>query len=301
MPQIKSDFVWMNGTFKKWEDSNIHITTHALHYGSSVFEGIRCYKTKKGSAVFKLKEHVKRLFESAKIYRMEVPSNEEEIEKAIIQTIKKNNLDACYIRPLIYKSDGGMGLNPLDVNTDVSIIVWQWGSYLGEEEIDVKVSSWNRMAANTFPGLAKAGGNYINSQSAKMEAIIDGYAEAIMLNTKGFVSEGSGENIFLIKDNVIYTPNLSDMVLKGITRETIICIAKEKGFILKEQTIPREMLYIADELFFTGTAAEIVAIKSVDKIKIADGKMGKITKAIKSEFMDRLKKGEPKEWFSFLK
>ncbi|MCK5040365.1 MAG: branched-chain amino acid transaminase [Candidatus Aenigmarchaeota archaeon] len=300
MEKPKSDFVWMNGKFIKWQDSNVHITTHALHYGSSIFEGIRCYNTKNGSAVFKLKEHVKRFFESAKIYRMEIPYSKEEIQKAITETIKKNNLKECYIRPLAYKNDEGMGLNPLNICVDVAIMVWYWGSYLGDGAIDVKVSSWNRMAPNTFPALAKAGGNYINSQLAKMDAVINGYDEAIMLNTNGFVTEGSGENLFLIKDGTIYTPALSDSVLKGITRASVMCIAKEMGYILKEETIPREMLYIADELFFTGTAAEIAPIKSVDKIKIGNGKTGPVTQKIKDKFLSILKTGEPKEWFGFV-
>ena len=300
MQKPKSDFIWMNGKFIRWSDANIHITTHALHYGSSIFEGIRCYNTKNGSAVFRLKEHVKRFFESAKIYRMEIPYSEEDIQKAIINTVKQNKLDECYIRPLAYRNNEGIGLNPLNIGVDVAIIVWRWEKYLGDKAIDVKISSWSRMAPNTFPALAKAGGNYINSQLAKIDAFLDGYAEAIMLNTNGFVSEGSGENLFLVRENILYTPGLFNSVLKGITRDSVIHIAKKIGYTLKEETIPREMLYIADELFLTGTATEIIQIKSADRIKIGNGKIGPITKKIKEEFGSILENGKPVEWFSFV-
>lgn len=304
MADIKSDKIWMNGKLVKWEDANVHIMTHALHYGSSVFEGVRCYNTKNGPAVFRLKEHTRRLFNSAKIHRMQIPYTEEEINKAIKETIKANNLKECYIRPLVYKSTGGMGLNPKPVRTDTAIAVWSWGAYLGEEAlksgIDVKISTWTRMAPNTHPSLAKAGGNYINSQLAKLEAIEEGYTEAIMLNTSGFVSEGSGENIFVIRDNIIYTPQISDTILPGITRDSIIKIAQELGYIIKETSIPREMLYIADELFFTGTAAEMTPIRSVDRIKIGEGKRGPITEKIQAKFFDTLKEGKRKEWFDFV-
>ncbi len=304
MADIKSDKIWMNGKLVKWEDANVHIMTHALHYGSSVFEGIRCYNTKNGPAIFRLKEHTRRLFNSAKIYRMQIPYTEEEINKAIKETIKANNLKECYIRPIFYKSIGGMGLNPKPVRTDTAIAVWSWGAYLGEEAlksgIDVKISTWTRMAPNTHPSLAKAGGNYINSQLAKLEAIEEGYTEAIMLNTSGFVSEGSGENIFVIRDNTIYTPQISDTILPGITRDSVIKIAQELDYTIKETSIPREMLYIADELFFTGTAAEMTPIRSVDRIKIGYGKRGPVTEKIQNKFFDTLKEGKRKEWFDFV-
>ena len=300
MAKIKSDFIWIDGKFVKWENANIHITTHALHYGSSIFEGIRCYKTCKGPAVFKLKEHIKRFFESAKIYRMKIPFSENEIINAVKDTIKINKLKECYVRPIAYRGSGDMGLNPLNIDMHVAIIVWQWSNYLGDEEINVKVSSWNRMSANTFPALAKAGGNYINSQLAKMDAVLNGYDEAIMLNSNGFAVEGSGENLFLVKNSKIYTPPLSDIILKGITRDSIISIANQFGYAAEEYSIPREMLYIADVLFFSGTAAEIVPIKSVDKIKIGNGRIGAITQKIKEKFKDILKTGEPSEWFSFI-
>ncbi|MFH1127589.1 MAG: branched-chain amino acid transaminase [archaeon] len=304
MADIRSDKIWLNGKLIDWDKANIHIMTHALHYGSSVFEGVRCYETKKGSAVFRLKEHTRRLFDSAKIYRMKIPYTEDDINSAIKETIKANNLKSCYIRPIIYKSTGGIGLNPLGIKTDAAIAVWSWGAYLGadalENGIDVKVSTWTRIAANTHPGLSKAGGNYMNSQLAKMEAIEDGYAEAILLNTAGFVAEGSGENIFLIRDNTIHTPKISDGILPGITRDSIIKIAAELGYTVKETTLPREMLYIADELFFTGTAAEMTPIRSVDKITIGNGKRGPVTGKIQKRFFGILKDGKRKEWFDFV-
>ena len=304
MAEIKSDKIWMNGKLTDWDKANVHIMTHALHYGSSVFEGIRCYNTKKGPAIFRLDDHTKRLLESAKIHRMQIPYTQSDINTAIKQTIKANNLKECYIRPLIYKSTGGIGLNPLNVKTDTAIAVWQWGAYLGEQAlktgIDVKISTWTRIAPNTHPGLAKAGGNYINSQLAKIEAVEDGYAEAIMLNTQGFVAEGSGENIFLIKDNIIHTPKTSDSILPGITRDSIIKIAKELNYEIKETTIPREMLYIADELFFTGTAAEVTPIRSVDKITIGKGARGPVTEKLQSAFFNILKDGQRKDWFEFV-
>ncbi|MEA3343655.1 MAG: branched-chain amino acid transaminase [archaeon] len=304
MSEIRSERVWMNGKLTDWDNATVHIMAHALHYGSSVFEGIRCYNTKKGPAIFRLNEHTKRLIESAKIYRMQIPYTQVDINSAIKQTIRANNLKECYIRPLIFKSTGGMSLNPLNVKTDTVIAVWSWGAYLGEEAleagIDVKISSWSRMAPNTHPGMAKAGGNYINSQLAKIEAVEDGYAEAIMLNTAGFVAEGSGENIFMVKDKTIYTPQISDSILPGITRDSIIKIAKELNYEVKEVTIPREMLYLADELFFTGTAAEVTPIRSVDKISIGEGTRGPITKKLQGTFFGILKSGQRKDWFEYI-
>jgi len=224
--------------------------------------------------------------------------------RIIKQTIKANNLKECYIRPLIYKSTGGIDLNPINVKTDTAIAVWQWSAYLGEQAlktgIDVKISTWTRIAPNTHPGLVKAGGNYINSQLAKIEAVEDGYAEAIMLNTNGFVAEGTGENIFLIKDNTIHTPKTSDSILPGITRDSIIKIAKELNYEIKETTIPREMLYTADELFFTGTAAEVTPIRSVDKITISKGARGPITEKLQSAFFNIVKEGKRPDWFEYV-
>ncbi|MEO0258864.1 MAG: branched-chain amino acid transaminase [candidate division WOR-3 bacterium] len=284
----EAKYIWMSGNLVPWNEAKVHVLTHALHYGSAVFEGIRAYKTKKGTAVFRLREHIKRLIDSAKIYRMESPYTLDELITATIELIKVNELDECYIRPLIYRGYYNLGVNPMECPVEVSIAAWKWGKYLGadalEKGVDVMVSSWNRMAPNTFPAMAKATANYANAQLIKMEAIMYGFAEGIALNPDGTVSEGSGENIFVVKDQKIYTPSLDSMILPGITRMTVIEIAKNLGYEVIETRIPREMLYIADELFFTGTAAEITPIRSVDKIIIGEGKIGPVTKKLQQEF-----------------
>jgi len=297
----------MSGKFVPWEEAKVHVLTHALHYGSAVFEGIRAYKTKRGTAIFRLKEHLKRLLDSAKIYRMESPYTLEELSDVTVELIKKNGLEECYIRPLLYRGYHSLGVNPFECPVEVSIAAWKWGKYLGpealEKGVDVMVSSWNRMAPNTFPAMAKATANYANSQLIKMEAVIYGFAEGIALNHVGAVSEGSGENLFLVKDGIIYTPSLDAAILPGITRNTIIEIARKMGYEVRETHIPREMLYLADELFFTGTAAEVTPIRSVDKIVIGEGKIGPITKKIQDEFFRIIKEADPeyKDWFTFVK
>lgn len=303
----ESKYIWMSGEFVPWKEAKVHVLIHALHYGSAVFEGIRAYKTKRGTAVFRLKEHLKRLLDSAKIYRMESPYTLEELSDVTVELIKKNGLEECYIRPLIYRGYYSLGVNPFECPVEVSIAAWKWGRYLGPEAlengVDVMVSSWNRMAPNTFPAMAKATANYANSQLIKMEAVTYGFAEGIALNHMGAVSEGSGENLFLIKDGIIYTPSLDAAILPGITRATIIEIARKMGYEVRETHIPREMLYIADELFFTGTAAEVTPIRSVDKIVIGKGKIGPITKKIQDEFFRIIKEADPeyKDWFTFVK
>ncbi len=295
--------IWMNGKFVRLADAKVSVLTHALHYGTSFFEGIRCYNTKKGPAIFRLKEHTKRLFDSAKIYRTEIPFSQDEINDAIIKTIKENNLSACYIRPLVWRGFGALGVNPFNSPVEVMIAVWEWGAYLGpealEQGVNVKISTWTRHAPNTMPTMSKAGGNYMNSQLIKMEAVLDGYEEGISLNTSGTVAEGSGENIFLIKDGVIYTPPISSSVLPGITRNSAITIAKEFGYPVVEQEILREWLYLADELFFTGTAAEITPIRSVDKITVGEGKRGPITEKIQSKLFEILN-GETEDKYNWL-
>lgn len=293
-------FVWMNGKIVPWKDATVHVASHVVHYGSSVFEGIRAYENKKGSAVFQLDAHIERLFNSAKIYRMEIPFTFEEICNACIETIKANGMKSCYIRPVVYRGYAKLGVDPFPNPVDVSILVWDWGKYLGDEAleqgVDVHVSSWRRMAPDTFPSMAKSGGNYMNGQLIKMEAIVNGYIEGIALDAYGYISEGSGENIFLVKKGIIYTPPISSCILPGITRESVIQIAKDKGIEVREEDILREALYIADELFFVGTAAEITPIRSVDKIIIGKGRRGEITKLLQDEFFGIIKGEKEDKW-----
>jgi branched-chain amino acid aminotransferase len=282
--------IWFNGELVNWKDANIHVLSHVVHYGSSVFEGIRCYNTKNGPAIFRLREHVERLVNSGKIYRMDIPYSVDEICDAIIETIKINNLKDCYIRPIAFRGYKELGVYPLNCPLDTVIAAWEWGKYLGEEAIengvDLGVSTWRRMAPNTLPNMAKAGANYMNSQLAKMESLFNGFDEAIMLDYSGMVSEGSGENIFLVKDDVIYTPHSSLSILSGITRDSVIKLAKETEIEVKEEPIPREMLYLADEIFLTGTAAEITPVRSVDQIKIGAGKRGPVTQKLQEKFFN---------------
>jgi branched-chain amino acid aminotransferase len=280
--------IWMNGKMVDWDDAHIHVLSHVVHYGSSIFEGARCYRTPKGPAIFRLSDHTKRLFDSCKIYRMEIPYSPEQIDEAIVELIKVNELDECYIRPLVYRGYETLGVDPSKCPVDVSIAAWRWGKYLGEEStekgVDVRISSWNRMAPNTFPFMAKSGANYMNSQLIKLEALLDGYAEGIALDVFGYVSEGSAQNLFVLFKGKLYTPPLSASILPGITRDSVITLAREMGLNVAEQFVPREMLYIADELFFTGSAVEVCPIRSVDKITIGSGERGPITKELQEHF-----------------
>ncbi len=282
--------VWMNGQLVDFADAKISVFTHALHYGSGVFEGARCYRTERGPEVFRLEEHLERLFWSAKIYRMEIPYTHDELKEAVFETIRANGFLACYIRPLVYRGFGSLGVNPFPNPVDVVIAVYEWGKYLGaealEEGVDVCCSSWMRVAPNTMPAMAKATANYANSQLIKMEALTNGYHEGIALDHNGRVSEGSGENIFLVWKRRLYTPPLSASALPGITRLTVIQLARELEMQMEEKTIPREMLYAADEIFFTGTAAEITPIRSVDRIPIGGGRRGPMTEKIQKAFFD---------------
>lgn len=295
--------VWMNGQLVPWKDAKIHIASHVIHYGSSLFEGFRAYETPKGTAIFRLETHTKRLYNSCKMYRMDVPYTMEEFNRAIIETIKANGMKSAYIRPIIYRGYRALGVDPFPNPVDCAILVWNWGKYLGDEAlengVDVKVSSWWRMAPNTFPALAKSGANYMNSQLIKMEALLDGYAEGIALNIRGHISEGSGENIFLVYNGATYTPPLSSSVLPGITRDSVITLIREKGMRLIEETIPREMLYICDEVFFTGSAAEITPIRSIDKIVIGTGKRGPVVKKLQDEFFAYIN-GEREDTYHWL-
>lgn len=295
----------MNGKLVNWDDAKIHILSHVIHYGSSWFEGIRCYETAKGTAVFRLDKHIRRLFDSVKIYRTAIPYTESQIEEAILSTIRANKMKSCYIRPVVYRGYGDVGVNPLGCPVDVTIAVWEWGSYLGAEAlndgIDVCVSTWQRPAPNTFPQMAKAGGNYLLSQLMKVEALKAGFAEAIALDVSGNLSEGSGENLFAVKDDVVYTPPLSSSLLPGITRATIMQFAKEAGHDVREGSVPREMVYVADELFFTGTAAEITPIRSVDKVIVGNGKPGPVTLQLQKMFFNVVKDGNDKHnWLKFV-
>lgn len=295
--------VWMNGTLVPWKEAKIHVASHVVHYGSSIFEGFRAYDTPRGTAIFRLDAHMERLYNSCKIYRMEIPFSFEEFNQAVIETVKANNLKSCYIRPIVYRGYNALGVDPFPNPVDCAILVWEWGKYLGEEAldngVDVRVSSWWRMAPNTFPALAKSGANYMNSQLIKMEAIVDGYAEGIALNIRGHISEGSGENIFLVLNGTVYTPPLSSSVLPGITRDAVMVLLGELGIRVVEETIPREMLYIADEVFFTGTAAEITPVRSVDRVSVGNGKKGPVVKKLQEEFFAYIN-GERDDKFHWL-
>jgi branched-chain amino acid aminotransferase len=288
MDSQTSKMIWFDGELVPWDKATVHLTAHVLHYGSSVFEGIRAYDVGGGPAVFCLEPHIDRLFNSAKIYRMELPYSKNEIAQAIMDTIAVNGHRACYIRPLAFRGCGALGVNPLACPVQVAIITMEWGRYLGpeaiEEGVDVGVSSWHRMAPNTLPAAAKIGGQYINSQLIVMEAVRHGYTEGIALDATGLVSEGSGENIFVVSGGKILTPPLASSILQGITRLCTITLARDLGFEVKEQRLPRELLYIADEVFFTGTAAEITPIRSVDGIPIGEGRRGPITERLQAEF-----------------
>ena len=282
--------IWVDGDMVDWNDANIHVLSHVVHYGTSVFEGIRAYKNENGVAVFRLKEHVRRLFDSAKVYKIDIPFTQDEIAEAILDVVRVNDLNGCYIRPIVFRGYGELGVNPLNCPVNVVIAAWEWGSYLGEEGmqngVNIGVSSWRKPAPDTFPTLAKCGANYMNSQLAKIEAIENGFDEAIMLDYEGHVSEGSGENIFLVEDGKLFTPSMASSNLKGITRDSIMTVAKDLGYEVTEETISRERLYFADEVFFTGTAAEVTPIRSIDRKTIGIGKRGPIAEKLQKTFFD---------------
>ena len=288
MPFEEVKKIWMNGKLVDFADAKIHVLTHVIHYGSGLFEGVRCYATKQGPAIFRLNEHTRRLFDSCKIYRMDVPYTFDELNQACIDVIRANEFEDCYLRPLIYRGFHSLGVFPGSCPVDVTVAAWKWGKYLGpealEQGVDACVSSWNRMAPNTFPAMAKATGNYMNSILIRQEAAIDGYAEGIALDVNGYVSEGSGENIFVVRDGLILTPPLGASILSGITRDSIIRIARDLGFEVVESLIPREALYVADEVFFTGTAAEVTPVRSIDRITVGSGRRGPITERVQKEF-----------------
>jgi len=288
MAFTKTDSIWMNGRQVPWDQATVHVLSHVVHYGSCIFEGIRCYKTQRGSAVFRLRDHVDRLFDGCRIYRMEIPYTREQIEAAIVETVRANRLEACYIRPLVYRGYESLGVDPFPCPIDVAVAVYPWGAYLGkdaaEKGVDVMVSSWRREAPDTLPAMAKASANYMNSQLIKMEALVNGYIEGIALDASGFVSEGSGENLFLVKKGTLYTPPLTASILPGITRQAILQLAQDLKIPAIERSIPREMLYIADEVFFAGTAVEVSPVRSIDRVTIGRGARGEITARLQAEF-----------------
>jgi branched-chain amino acid aminotransferase len=291
MPIPATQFIWFNGKLVPWEKATVHVLSHALHYGSSVFEGVRAYETPRGVAIFRLRDHTRRLFDSAKIYRIHMPFNAEAVNDACRQVISANALKrGAYLRPVVFKGYGEIGVSPKhDPPTDVAVAAWEWGKYLASHEeeeagVDVCISSWNRVAPNTLPALAKAGGNYLSSQLIAAEARRLGFAEGIGLATDGSLSEGSGENLFLVKDGVLLTPALAHSVLGGLTRDTVMRLARERGIEVKECALPRELLYVADEAFFTGTAVEITAIRSVDRLAVGNGKLGPVTETLQQAF-----------------
>ena len=284
----RTDSIWMNGRQVPWDKATVHVLSHVIHYGSCLFEGIRCYKLPDGSGVFRLRDHVERLFDGCAIYRMKVPYTRSEIETAILETIRANHMEACYIRPFVYRGYESLGVDPTPCPIDAAVAVWSWGDYLGKEAVekgvDVMVSTWRRMAPDTLPMLAKAGANYMNSQLIKVEALANGYAEGIALDTDGMISEGSGENIFLVRKGTIYTPPLTSAILEGITRRSILQLASDLSLPVVEERLPREMLYIADEVFFAGTAVEIIPVRSVDRVPVGRGVRGEMTSLLQAEF-----------------
>lgn len=281
-------WIWLDGEFLPWDDARVHVTTHALHYGSSVFEGIRAYGTPRGAAILGLEQHLRRLFDSARMMRIAVPYTKEQVRQAILGTVSRNELTACYIRPLIFRGSQNFSLDGRNCPTHATIISFEWGRYLGEEAteqgVDVMVSSWRRMAPDTFLAMSKAGGNYVNSQFVAMEAADNGYVEGIALDIQGYVSEGSGENVFLVHQGVIYTPPFGASILQGVNRGFAITLARDLGYDVREQVIPRDMLYLADEVFFTGTAAEITPVRSIDRMQVGAGKRGPVTARLQDEF-----------------
>jgi branched-chain amino acid aminotransferase len=282
--------IWMNGKLVEWTDATIHIASHVIHYGSGVFEGARCYATPRGSACFRLGAHMQRLEQSMKIYRMTYPLDLAGWENAVLDTIRANQMKACYIRPIAYRGYDSLGVNPFSCPVDAAIILWEWGTYMGKDALeqgcDVKIASWSRMAPNTLPAMAKSSANYANSGLIKMEAITDGYSEGIALDVSGNVSEGSGQNIFIVRNGAIFTPPLASSILGGITRDSVITLARDLGYSVTEADIPREALYVADEVFVVGTAAEVTPIRSIDKIQVGVGRRGPVTAALQQAFFD---------------
>ena len=302
-----TDLIWMNGEFVAWEDAKVHVLTHGLHYGTGVFEGVRCYETPRGPAVFRNADHVERLFRSAELYYMEIPFSAEELRAATLELVARNGMDSCYVRPIVYRGYGSMGLNPLDSTVDVAISCWEWASYLGEEGkrdgVRAKVSSWRRISADSLIPHAKASGQYLNSVLAKVDSVKSGYDEAILLDDAGHVCEGTGENIYIVRDGEIVTPGQHNAILDGITRRSVIQIAQDLGYKVVERNIARAEMYLAEEVFLSGTAAEIVPVREVDDHPIGAGKPGEITRVLQSTFDDVIhgRSERYREWLDFVR
>ena len=306
MPIKEAKWIWMDGRLVPWGEAKIHILSHVIHYGSGVFEGMRCYKTERGPAIFRLEDHIDRLLYSAKVYRMEIPYSREELIEACKEVVKANELEDCYIRPIVYRGYGEMGVNPLNCPVNVAIAAWEWGAYLGEaleKGARVVISSWRRICNDILPPMAKACGHYLNSQLAKMEAVLGDYHEALMLDIDGYVSEGTGENFFMVKDGVLITPPPEASILLGITRDTVIKLARDMGYTVIERFISRAEVYGADECFFTGTAAEVTPIVEVDGRPIGDGKPGPITRKLQAKYFDVVRGKDEKylHWLAFVR
>ena len=288
MPVKATEKIWHNGKYVRWDDAKIHVLSHVVSYGTAVFEGIRCYQTKQGPAIFRLKDHLTRLFDSARVYRMDIPYTLDELASVSQELVRLNKMGACYVKPIVLRGYGDVGVNPFPCPVEVFLACWEWGKYLGEEAIeqgvDVCVSSWSRMAPNTHPAMSKSAGNYMNSQLIRIEAMTNGYAEGIALDVNGLVSEGSGENVFLVRDGRMITPPLSASILPGITRDSVMKICADLKISVVEQAIPREMLYMAEEAFFCGTAVEITPMRSIDRIPVGNGTRGAVTKRLQDEF-----------------
>ncbi len=305
MPIPRTETIWMNGKLIPWNDAKIHVLSHVLHYGSGWFEGIRAYQTKKGPAVFRLREHVERLEKSLRVYHTDMPYTVDQVCNAILELLRRNKLGSCYIRPLAYRGLGEMGVNPMGCPVELIIAAWEWGRYLGkdsiDEGVDVCVSSWNRISPNTLPSVSKASANYMNSQLVRMEAVRHGYEEGITLDAYGNISEGSGENIFIVQGGTLYTPPAGSSILPGITRSSVMTMARDLKIPVLEQSIPRALLYTADEVFMTGTAVEITPVRSVDRVQIGNGKTGAVTKKIMLEFQKVVVNGVDKhKWLTFV-
>lgn len=281
MPIQPTARIWHNGNLIPWDKAQIHVMSHVIHYGSSVFEGLRCYGQPQGAAVFRLPEHMQRMLDSAKIYRMPMPYSLDQLSSAVVELIEANGIAPCYIRPIAFRGYGEIGVNPKHSPVEVYIANYAWGKYVAGDAADVCISSWQRSAPNTMPSLAKAGGNYLNSQLIRMEADVNGYAEGIALDVNGYLSEGSGENLFVVRNGVLYTTPLANSVLSGITRDSVLTLARHFGIPVVEQALPRELLYIADEVFFTGTAVGICYVTSIDRRTVGDGTIGPVTQRLR--------------------